>query len=317
MKSRPDVLELGVAVQDCVPCNLCGEDDPEVLFEPGVAQVARIVRCKNCGLMYASPRGQLVDADDYQRFEPEGLLEGVSDDESHPYRWRLDKEKLQVRDFESTTRKLRHLHPNQGHMVEVGSGLGYLLRSFQDKGWSVEAIDPWPELSTHTKEAHGFETAPMTLEQASLPSASVDVLVMLHVIEHVPDPVGTLSEIFRVLKPGGHAVIETPRYDTVTYKIMGRRERSLRQDGHIYFFTTATLRDCYQKVGFREVDTEFVGRSMTASRFLWNAANVTRSDAVRKFTARTADTLRLDRIKFRMNLRDMMRVIIEKPVANG
>ena len=267
--------------------------------------------------MYASPRGQLVDADDYQRFTAEGLLKGVAEDESHPYRWRLDKEKLQVRDFDSTRRKLQRLHKKHGHMVEVGSGLGYLLRSFRDEGWSVEAIDPWPELGVHTREAHGFDTAPMTLEQAALPSASVDALVMLHVIEHVPDPLGTLSEIFRVLKPGGHAVIETPRYDTLNYKLMGRRERSLRQDGHIYFFTTDTLRACYQKAGFREVDTEFVGRSMTASRFLWNAANVTRSDTVRRLSSRSADALRLDRIRFHMNLRDMMRVMIEKPVANG
>lgn len=304
-------------IQETVPCNLCGSDDPEVLFPAGRAQVARIVRCRKCGLMYASPRGQLVDADNYQRFEPEGLLEGVVEDVRHPYRWRFDKETLQIRDFDNTRRLLNRLHPGQGTMVEVGSGLGYLLRSFRDEGWTVQGIDPWPELGPHTRAVHGFDTLPLTLEQAALPASSVDALVMLHVIEHVPDPTATLTEIFRILKPGGHAVIETPRYDTFMFKLMGRRERSLRQDGHIYFFTTDTLRDTYRKVGFTEVNTEFVGRSMTASRFMWNAANVTRSDAIRKATAKASAALNLRKVKFRMNLRDMMRVVIEKPVDNA
>ena len=65
---------------------------------------------------------------------------------------------------------------------------------------------------------------------------------MLHVIEHVPDPVGTLREIWRILKPGGHLILETPRYDTAMFWLLGRRERSLSCDGHIFFFTNESLR---------------------------------------------------------------------------
>ena len=47
------------------------------------------------------------------------------------------------------------------------------------------------------------------------------MVVFIHVIEHVPDPLETLRSIYRVLKPGGHLVIETPRYDSLMFKLLG------------------------------------------------------------------------------------------------
>ena len=89
---------------------------------------------------------------------------------------------------------------------------------------------------------------------------------MLHVIEHLPDPLATLREINRVLKPRGYLVLETPRYDSLMYKVLGRRERSLRCDGHIYFYTTDTLRRTYEAANFELVQLDYVGRSLTFDR---------------------------------------------------
>lgn len=41
-------------------------------------------------------------------------------------------------------------------------------------------------------------------------AASFDVLIANHVLEHVGDDALALSEIRRVLKPGGHAILQTP-----------------------------------------------------------------------------------------------------------
>ena len=66
---------------------------------------------------------------------------------------------------------------------------------------------------------------------------------MMHAIEHVSDPYSTWKEIYPILKPGGIFVMETPRYDTLMFKLLGKRERSLSCDGHIYFFTTNIMSD--------------------------------------------------------------------------
>jgi 2-polyprenyl-3-methyl-5-hydroxy-6-metoxy-1,4-benzoquinol methylase len=297
-----------------IPCTICGTTDVDMVFEAGKAQPAKLVRCKSCGLMYASPRIR-VDSEMHESNQCDGLLKGVTTDLNHRYRWRYEKESGQVRDFEPTRRVLQKLYPEGGKMVEVGSGLGYLLRSFKDEGWDVLGVDPWKELPPHTQEIHGIETIPTTLEKAGLPDSSVDVLILLHVIEHVPDPVETLREINRVLKPGGHLVVETPRYDTLMFKLMQHRERSVKCDGHIYFFTFDTLRRTYEKAGFTEVDTRAVGRTLSAERFLWNVGTMSGSPALRNGLGRVSNRLGLNKLRFSLNLRDMQRVVVRKDAA--
>jgi len=304
-----------LSTAETICCDFCGSKEFSVIYEAGVSQVAQIVECSNCGLMYANPRGSLDDAANYQRFEADGLLDGVETEYTHTYRWRFDKESLQVRDFDNSWEKLKPVISQGGHVVEVGSGMGFLLKKFVDAGWTATAIDPWPELTSFTERYHGFPTISDTLEGAKLEPESADLLIILHVIEHVPNPSETLAEIMRILKPGGHLVLETPRYDTLTYKLLGRRERSLRMDGHIYFYTDETLSQTIEKANFKIKDLEHVGRSMTAERFIWNAANLARS---KKFTSTCMDLARksgLAELKFRINLADMVRVIAQKPLT--
>ncbi len=295
-----------------IPCNNCGADAPVVLFEAGRAQPARIVRCGSCGLIYASPRHRIPDHALHEEANATHALKGVLNDSDHPYAWRLEKESGQVRDFERSRRILHRLYPQGGKMVEVGSGLGYLLKSFKDEGWDVLGVDPWRATPTFTQEAHGIETVPATLEEAKLPDASTDVVVLLHVIEHVPDPHATLSEIYRVLKPGGHLVMETPRYDTLMFKLLGHRERSLRCDGHIYFFTFESLQKAYEKAGFVEVDTRAVGRTLSMDRLLWNVGTVLGSEGLREALRNMGRKTGIGTLKFSLNLRDMQRVIVRK-----
>ena len=299
--------------QPNIPCNLCGADTYDVLFEAGVAQIARVVKCRSCDLIYANPRGQLVDAEDYEQAEPENLLMGVDADRSHPFRWRYDKESGQVGDFDNSWDMLRKLHPNKGHVIEVGSSMGFLLRKFVDDGWTATGVDPWRELPPLTQALHGFDTIPQTLEQAALPAESADVVILLHVIEHVPDPLETMREIWRVLKPGGHMVLETPRYDTFMFKMMGKRERSLRMDGHVYFYTDDTLTRSAEASGFEMVDLSHVGRSMTGERFVWNAANILKNPNFTEKATAASRKVGLANLKFKVNLKDMVRIIAEKP----
>jgi SAM-dependent methyltransferase len=50
----------------------------------------------------------------------------------------------------------------------------------------------------------------LDLQNMDLPDNSVDVVLTPHVLEHVPDTHKALSELYRVLKPGGHVFLQIP-----------------------------------------------------------------------------------------------------------
>lgn len=290
-----------------VPCNLCGIDDARTLFEAGVAQVNRIVECRSCGLMYSSPRSRRVDQDEIRDYDP-AFTRNVADNDPTRY----DKERLQVRDYADTRAELARLHPNRGSLIEIGCGMGFQLKAFHDDGWDVTGIEPDRGYCEFIADYHQLRALPTILEEANLADESIDVAVFLHVIEHVPDPLGTLRSIHRVLKPGGHLVIETPRYDSLMFRLLGRRERSLNCNGHIYFFTTDSLRRLCEKAGFEIQQTDYVGRSLSLERLAWNLGVMSKNDAIKKGLARLSSAFKLDSMQIRLNMRDMQRIIVRK-----
>ena len=292
-----------------VLCDFCGVEDSTVLFEPGVAQKNRIVRCNRCGLMYANPRAA-VDKD--------LIAEYVDDPDLDLSKWQpqlFEKQTTQIHDYAGTRALLREWHPKRGKLVEVGSSMGLLLKSLRDDGWDVHGVEPDPNACRYATKTFGIPTTAATLEGAKLPSGSADALVMLHVIEHVPSPVETLREVHRVLKPGGTFVLETPRYDTLMFKLLGRRERSLGCDGHIYFFTNETLRRAVELAGFECLRHDAVGRSLTMDRLVYNLGVVSRNRWLQGRLGKLSRTLRLQKLRLHLNFRDMQRVYLRKPLT--
>jgi SAM-dependent methyltransferase len=291
-----------------IDCNLCGANEADVVFEAGVAQASRIVKCRQCGLMYASPRAKLPDQDEIREYDPEFTRKT----REHS-RDRYDKEEYQVRDYEDTRAYLRKAYPRRGRLLEIGCSMGFLLAKFREDGWEVEGIEPNRGFCEFIGEHHGIKASPAILEESDVPANSFDVVVMLHVIEHVPDPLGTLEGICRVLKPGGTLILETPRYDSLMFKLLRHRERSVSCDGHIYFFTTETLRQMAGKAGFDVQFIDYVGRSLNLARLLWNVGVMSKSKLAQRAIAKLSDALRLSSVHLRLNARDMQRAALRKP----
>ncbi len=295
-------------MSSAVPCNLCGVDDATVVFGPGVAQVSQIVRCNRCGLMYASPRANVPDSVDIITWDPN--VDGVT---LMPQRF--TKEQIQVRDYSKTQAFINQLYPKRGKLLEIGSSFGFLLAAFKKDGWDVMGVEPYGGGCRFSEETHGIKVIHGILEEAEIADDAFDVVLLNHVIEHLDDPLATLCEINRVLKPNGHLVVETPRYDTLMYKLLGKRERSLNCNGHIYFFTTQTLKKLYEAAGFREVKVAYTGRSLTADRLAWNIGVMSKSDRVKGWLDRMSRRLKLEKLRLYLNMRDMQRVCVQKVAA--
>jgi 2-polyprenyl-3-methyl-5-hydroxy-6-metoxy-1,4-benzoquinol methylase len=290
-----------------VRCNLCGADDDMVVFARGVAQVHQIVRCRRCGLMYANPQ-EHIDAEYYANRRPNEVYDPAADENRQYYQ----KQVTQLPDNLRVLGVLNAALPNKGKLLEIGSFVGLFLDRIKADGWKPVGLEPYRTAANYARSKFGLEVIDGILPQPALPDGMFDAVVMLHVIEHIPDPAANVAEVRRLLRPGGMLAVETPRFDSLLFKILGHRERSMQNcPGHIYFFTETTLRRLLERNGFRVVRVDRVGRTLTMDRFLYNVGLVTRSKTFQQWLGTTAKVLGFGRIRFHVNFGDMQRMYAE------
>lgn len=109
----------------------------------------------------------------------------------------------------------RHAPPPRARrprrLLEIGCGLGHLLALLQDD-FACQGIDP---IDRAVEEARAVAPRAVVarLGAEALPTfdaASLDVVVALHVVEHLARPADTIREVARVLAPGGLWLFATP-----------------------------------------------------------------------------------------------------------
>ena len=98
------------------------------------------------------------------------------------------------------------------HAVDVGGGYGRLSIVLADYARRVTLVDSSQqqlELARTFLAAHPqISAGQMDADELQLEDASADLVVMVRVLHHLPDPAAELHEIYRILRPGGYAMVE-------------------------------------------------------------------------------------------------------------
>ena len=82
-------------------------------------------------------------------------------------------------------------------------------------------LDLSPEAAAIAARENGVQVVTATLAGACFPDASFGVVTMFHVLEHVLDPCAVLTEVHRVLRPGGRVVLQVPNIDSWQSRLFG------------------------------------------------------------------------------------------------
>ena len=140
-----------------------------------------------------------------------------------------------------------------GRMLDVGCGPGYLLSAVSPM-WERHGVD----ISAHgLKSAQRFGKVQRgELPRMDYPAEFFDVVVMNHVIEHVPDPLEYVLACRRILKPGGVFVMATPDFDSACARHFKTNFRMLHDTGHIRLFTSFSLVRLLEDHRFRISEVE-------------------------------------------------------------
>jgi SAM-dependent methyltransferase len=108
-------------------------------------------------------------------------------------------------------RRFAPRHSQTGHLLEMGSGLGHLLGLLQ-ADFSGVGIDIAHYAAQQTRSnAPGVAALVASADELEVfASQSFDVVVALHLVEHLLDPASCLRQTARLLVPGGLLLFATP-----------------------------------------------------------------------------------------------------------
>jgi 2-polyprenyl-3-methyl-5-hydroxy-6-metoxy-1,4-benzoquinol methylase len=133
--------------------------------------------------------------------------------------------------------------PDGARVLDIGARDGG-LRAYLPTSIRYQGIEIVPEFA-------GPDIMTRDISQGiPFPDGSFDFIFCIEVLEHVPNPYGALTEMHRVLSPGGVAVISVPNPYHVKELIWNLFRIPDRQ-GHIYGWTRQTMTRLGEMNGFR------------------------------------------------------------------
>lgn len=218
-----------------------------------------LVRCRHCSLLRLHPAPDAATlAAAYRSDYAPHTRRGLSG-------WA--KGRLEGR----SVRQLWALFGPPRRVLDVGCATGELLVRIRAAGNpDVFGIEPGAEAAAVARR-RGLPVILGTLDDARLQAESVDTVIMSHTLEHVADPLLTLREVARVLRPGGALVLWLPNASSVEARVLGRYWIGYDAPRHLTTFTVATLSQALLSAGL-DVDSvrhEAVGLEWAWGLRLW------------------------------------------------
>lgn len=193
-----------------------------------------------------------VEERSYRKFLPYGRIEpranalcpGSLTLERHRLMWLYLQEKT---DFFTSKKKVLHIAP-EICFVDIFAKMNNL------DYMTADLDSPWAQIK-------------MDIHDIPYIDNIFDVVFCNHVMEHVEDDIRCMSELYRVLKPGGWAIIQSPVYDipeTYENPLLAHpieREIAFGQRDHVRKYGR-DYADRLRKAGFEVTEDDFVSQFM-------------------------------------------------------
>jgi SAM-dependent methyltransferase len=144
----------------------------------------------------------------------------------------------------------RRYGKRDGRLLEIGSGMGHLVGQLEDsfKTYGMD-LNHWAVAqSKAVVDKSALQTA--SAEELPFVDNTFDVVIIKHIVEHLPNPEKAIAEIGRVTAPGGVLILSTPNLDSLLKPWKGERWIGFQDPTHISLHPTATWLDWIQRSNF-------------------------------------------------------------------
>lgn len=179
----------------------------------------------------------------------------------------------------------KYVNIEGSRVLDIGCGGGRFLGSLKELGANVVGVELNRTRAAITREKYGIEVEEYPIEDEfwDTKSGQFDVVTLWDVIEHVNFPVETLIGVKRVLREGGFVLMDTPRRESLyyrigdlTYRLSGGRNPTFLKGmyghtpyGHKQIFSHDDMRSTIERAGLELIRLEaFKELSMPVSHYV-------------------------------------------------
>ena len=236
--NNPSHLPPPKSLYERVPCPACGGAEARP-----VRTCADIVECQACATVYLRTR--------YTAEAMRQLYQSYADSGSH---MELPKTLAEAensglkRDY--FMREILEFVEPGGGFLDVGCGWGAFLLNARGHGFKPRGIELTRACVNYAAWQLEIPVVDTQLTDAEIPPASLKVVTMNHVFEHLPNPRAALEKVFASLAPNGMFCGIVPNFASVCSEILGEKWYWLDPNYHYQHFTPATLRQMLEAAGF-------------------------------------------------------------------
>lgn len=226
---------------DSAPC-WCGQWQWQVQFR---TKRLGLVRCGACGCYRIDPRPLQQEesaADYYSAYYAE--MEQQNGGEP--------LERRQSR-FWRVVDQVPELAQPGGRAADIGCGNGRLCAELSRAGWhDVTGIEVARSRLFAARRSYPHLNFHGSVEEARVAPATLELLVLDNVVEHLLEPRVDLLKWRDLLRVDGRVVIITPNMVSGHFRLLGRRwTPELAPHHHIFLFTPGALRGLVERAGMR------------------------------------------------------------------
>ena len=221
-----------------INCNLCGKKDDEFLFEKNGY---RIVKCRNCGLVYVNPQPEENEIEIFYQREYK--------ERKYPSNRKIKAKLREARRLINSVERIVK-GKNDLELLDIGCGFGYLLKAGMNRGWKVTGIEVAGWMVEYARRKFEVKAEVEKFPGTMFEPDSFEVITLLEVLEHLPDPTLGLKEIYKILKEDGYLIIRVPNVESFPARKDKINWRGFVLPDHLYFFSFDTLKKICEKCGF-------------------------------------------------------------------
>ena len=146
-------------------------------------------------------------------------------------------------------------------VLELGSAHGGFVAMSHWAGFDSTGLELSPWLADF---AHATFDVPMLtgpIEKQAVEPGSLDVVVLMDVLEHLYDPIGTIRHCLHLMKPEGILLIQTPSFpQNKSYEKMKEEKDSfllqLKEAEHVYLFSKNSIGKFFGQLGVKYIEFE-------------------------------------------------------------